>query len=792
GRQSPPAPAAVQHHGRSPSCAVRAMGKNMTDSPPSLPSRDDILAWVRQHPDAASKRDIAKAFKVKGADRIELKRLLRDLQADGLIERRGKVHLTRGALPPVAVLTALAPDADGDLFAVPEHWEGDAPAPRIHILPGKKGETAGEGDRILCRLDPTPEAETHAYIGHIIRRIGSGPQKLLGVFRTGPQGGRIVPIAKGQDRDWRVPVGMEGAAKDGELVEAHALPVPRGAYGAKPAKILKVLGDPGGPRAVSLIALEEHGIPVDWPDGPLDEAAAAKPVTLADREDLRALPLLTIDPADARDHDDAICAAPDDSPKNPGGWVVWVAIADVAHYVRPGSQLDREARKRGNSTYFPDRVVPMLPERLSADLCSLREGQDRPCIAVRMVLDADGRKIAHRFTRALMRSHASLTYGQAQAADDADYDGATAPHAGPLRWLFDGWRAADRARSERGPLALDLPERRIELSAEGEVLSVAFRDRFNAHKLVEEFMILANVCAAETLEEKNRPLVYRVHEEPGPQKIDALREQADSVGLAVAKGQVTTTKQFNRLLDQAAGTDFAEFINMSVLRAQTQAYYGTDALGHFGLNLQRYAHFTSPIRRYADLIVHRALISGHHWGPDDKRDGQRPEDMAELAETAVHISFTERRSMTAERDTNDRYLAAYLKDRIGSEFTGRVAGVARFGLFIKLDETGADGLVPIGSIGTEYFHHDPDAQVLIGDKSGRIIGLGQRATVRLKDAVPVTGGLLFELLSLDGEAAPRGGGGRPGRGRAPGQAPRRKIGKGKIAKVKAARKKRRD
>lgn len=760
----------------------------MTDTPSSLPSREDILDWVRTHPDAASKRDIAKAFNVKGQDRIELKRLLRDLQADGLIERRGKRHMPHGALPPVAVLTALAPDSDGDLFAVPEHWEGDGPAPRIHILAGKKGETAGEGDRILCRLEPASEAETHAYVGRIIRRIGAGPQKLLGVFRAGREGGRIVPIAKGQDREWRVPPGMEGPAKDGELVEAAALPVPRGAYGAKPAKVLNVLGDPGGPRAVSLIALEEHGIPVDWPEGPLAEAAAAKPVTLGDREDLRALPLLTIDPADARDHDDAICAAPDDDPLNPGGWVVWVAIADVAHYVRPGTQLDREARKRGNSTYFPDRVVPMLPERLSADLCSLREGQDRPCIAVRMVLTEDGRKISHRFARGLMRSHASLTYGQAQAADDADYDDATEPHREALRWLFDAWRAADAERARRAPLSLELPERRIELSPAGEVLSVAFRDRFNAHKLVEEFMILANVCAAETLEEKRRPLVYRVHEEPGPEKVDALREQADSVGLAVARGQVTTTKQFNRLLDQAAGTDFAEFINMSVLRAQTQAYYGTESLGHFGLNLRRYAHFTSPIRRYSDLIVHRALISAHHWGPDEKRDGQRPEDMAELAETAQHISFTERRSMNAERDTNDRYLATYLKDRVGSEFTGRVAGVARFGLFIKLDDTGADGLVPISSIGAEYFHHDPDAQVLIGDKSGRIIGLGQRATVRLKEAVPVTGGLLFELLSLDGETAPRGG--RAGRGRGPGQAPRRKIGKGKIAKVKAKRRRR--
>jgi ribonuclease R len=752
----------------------------MNEKRSAIPSRDEILTWVREHPGASSKRDIARAFNLKGADRIDLKRILRDLQAEGVLERRGKSHLPQGLLPPVAVLTALAPDIDGDQFATPEHWEGKGPAPIILLTDAKPGETAGEGDRILVRLTATPEAEAHAYEGKIIRKIGTGPAKLIGVYRAGPEGGRIVPISKGEGKEWRVPRGLEGDAKDGELVEATALPVPRGAYGAKPVKVSKVLGDPTAPRAVSLIAIEEHGIPTDWPDAPLREAEAALPTPLGGREDLRDLPLLTIDPADARDHDDAVCAAPDDDAANEGGWVVWVAIADVAHYVRPGSGLDREARRRGNSSYFPDRVVPMLPERLSADLCSLIEGEDRPCIAVRITLDADGRKIAHRFTRGLMRSPASLTYEQAQACDAGSPDAKTAMMAPALTDLFAAWRCADRERTNRAPLDLDLPERRIILSEAGEVTSVAYRDRFDAHKLVEEFMILANVCAAETLEQARRPLVYRVHEEPGPQKIDALREQVETVGLALARGQVTTTKQFNRLLAQAAGTDFAEFINISVLRSQTQAYYGTESLGHFGLNLRRYAHFTSPIRRYADLIVHRALIAAHSWGPDAARDGQRPEDIAELAETAQHISATERRSMLAERDTNDRYLAAYLKDRIGAEFSGRVAGVARFGLFVKLDETGADGLIPISALGDEYFHHDPDAQVLVGEKTGVVIGLGQRARVRLLDAVPVTGGLLFELLSLDG-APTQAAGARPGRGRArPGQAPRRYPGgKGK-------------
>ncbi|WP_080458524.1 ribonuclease R [Roseovarius sp. A-2] len=742
-----------------------------------MPSKADILQWISDNPTLTAKRDIAKAFGIKGAARIDLKRLLKELEDEGHLEKRKKTYRDPDRLPPVSVLQINDLTPDGELLAKPLEWQGEGVEPVVLLIPRASDPALGEGDRILARLQEV-KAEAHHYEARLIRRIGANPRKVLGVFRKGEEGGRIVPIDKGDGKEWQVPRDATGGAQDGELVEAEQAG-PKTRLGLPRARVLERLGDPSAPKAVSLIAIHQHGIPDEFPDDVIAEADAMKPAGLSGRDDLRDMPLITIDPSDARDHDDAVWAHADDDPKNEGGHVIWVAIADVAHHVRPGSALDAEARKRGNSSYFPDRVVPMLPDRLSGDLCSLHEGVPRACLAVRMQIDAHGEKVGHRFVRGLMRSAASLSYQQIQTAMDGAPDDACAPLMDEvIRPLYAAHDALQQARHKRQPLDLDLPERKVVLSDEGKVLSVNFSERLDAHKLIEECMVLANVAAAETLVARKSPLLFRVHEEPSPEKLDSLREVAEAAGLVLAKGQVLRTAHLNALLHAAQDTDHSEVINMSTLRAMTQAYYAPQNFGHFGLALQAYAHFTSPIRRYADLIVHRALITAHGWG----KDGLSPAEIEQLENTAQHISETERRSMMAERDTNDRYLAAFLSERLGEEFTGRISGVAKFGVFVRLDETGADGLIPVRSLGREFFHFDREAGTLMGSDTGLTIGLGQRVTVRLAEALPVSGGIALDLVSIEGEQMPKGG--RGGRGKPP----RRKQGAAKHKAAKAKRK----
>ena len=712
-----------------------------------LPSKQDILDFLASTTGEAGKREIARAFGVKGSDRIALKALLRDMTDDGLIGGSRRKLSRPGILPPVTVLEITGRDRDGEFVAKPASWDEEhGPPPRILMVESRReaGPTAGVGDRVLARITPLGAEAGYPYQARTIKKLPrTAGRSLLGIFRALPGGtGVIDPVDRKQLREWPVPRGSTGDAENGELVRFEL--ARSGRFGVQGARVIERVGSPSAQRATSLIAIHAHGIPDVFPQAALAEADAAKEPDLKRREDLRHLPLVTIDPVDARDHDDAVWAEADPDPRNRGGFVVIVAIADVAAYVKPGSALDKEARKRGNSVYFPDRVVPMLPERISNDLCSLKEGEARACLAVRMVFDRDGRKLDHRFARGVMRSAASLTYEQAQAAIDGRTDETTAPLLDTvLRPLWGAYACLAIARNERGPLDLDLPERKILLDDSGRVRAVVSPPRLDAHRLIEEFMIAANVAAAETLEAKRSPLIYRVHDAPSKEKLLALGDFLATIGQKLPKSGVIKPAHFNRILADTRATPTAELVGEVVLRSQAQAEYNPGNFGHFGLNLRRYAHFTSPIRRYADLIVHRALVRALGFGNDGLTDAE----VGELEEIAQAISDTERRAMAAERETADRLIAAHLADRIGATFAARVSGLVRTGLFVRLLETGADGFVPASSIGHEYFYHDEVRQALVGEETGLAYRLGDPVEVRLVEAIPTAGALRFEMLS---------------------------------------------
>jgi ribonuclease R len=696
--------------------------------------------------------------------------MLRDLADEGLVEGRRKRLHRPGDLPSVTVLRVEGIDDQGEPIGVPVEWDDAAGTPPRIVIAGSTGGrrrdsgAPGIGDRVLARL--TPEDGTDGFIARVIKLLERPPKATLGIYRETPGGGRIVPVDR-RGSELSVASGAANGAHDGELVSAEA--VKSGRYGLPSARVAERIGDASNERAVSLIALHEHGIPYVFPQGVLDAAEAAQPAGMAEREDWRELPLVTIDPPDARDHDDAVHASPE--PGEPG-FVVTVAIADVAQYVRPGSPMDLEAQRRGNSVYFPGRVVPMLPERISNDLCSLREGEDRPALAVRMRFDAEGRKTGHSFHRVMMRSAAKLSYEQAQAAIDGATDGKTAPLLDPvLKPLWRAYAALARARDRREPLAIDLPERKVLLKEDGSVDRIVVPPRLEAHRLIEEFMIQANVAAAETLEAKRAPVVYRIHDEPSWEKLEALREFLGSLDMSFPKAGSLRPSQFNRVLARVAGTPNAHLVNEVILRSQSQAEYSVANIGHFGLNLRRYAHFTSPIRRYADLLIHRALIAALKLGAG----AMRPQDTGRLDRIAGEISVAERRAMAAERDTVDRLVAFWLGERVGARFEGRIRGVTRAGLFVELEDTGADGFVPISTIGSDFYEFQEAHHRLVGRRSGETFRLGDAVAVRLVEALPYAGSLRLELLRDADEAREAVGRrrSRRTRGRMPQEEPRR-------------------
>ncbi|HZS63138.1 MAG TPA: ribonuclease R [Xanthobacteraceae bacterium] len=752
------------------------MVKRTPKQRPSFPSKDELLAFIGAQPGKVGTREIARAFHLKNYDRGTLKRMLRELADEGRLERRRKKLHPAGALPAAVLADVIERDRDGELIATPTEWDEElhGAAPKIRILTSRKprpGEAAGVGDRVLLRMQEVEEDGGVRHNGRVIKIIDRAKLRVLGIFRAMPGGGgRLLPVDKKQlGRELAIPANATEGAQDGDLVAVEI--AGSGRLGLSVGRVKERLGSPKSERAVSLIAIHAHGLPHVFPREVLAEAEAARPASLAGREDWRKLPLVTIDPPDAKDHDDAVHAERDPDPANRGGFIVTVAIADVGHYVRPGSALDREALTRGNSVYFPDRVVPMLPERISNELCSLIPGEDRAALAVRMVIGADGRKRSHSFHRIMMRSAAKLHYLQAQAAFDGEPDDITAPLLEPIiKPLYAAYRARKNERDEREPLDLDLPERKIMLNMTGTVDHVFTAERRDSHRLIEEFMILANVAAAETLERAKVPLIYRVHDEPSPEKVQALHEFLATLDIPFPKVGALRPHVFNRILSRVKGSDNEVLVGEVVLRSQAQAEYAAENYGHFGLNLRRYAHFTSPIRRYADLVVHRGLIRAMNFGADGLPSSV---DVSELTETAAAISATERRAMKAERETFDRLIANFLADRVGATFEGRISGVTRAGLFVKLNDTGADGFVPARTIGDEYFRYEERAHALIGNRSGLAFRLGDPVSVRLVEAAPVAGALRFEVLSEGRKLAGR----RPSLAKSYERLPRRQRGR---------------
>lgn len=698
---------------------------------PGLPTQAQILDFITQSEVPAGKREIAKAFGLTAQEKIALKAMLKDMADEGLIDSApGRAFHKMGGLPKVTVLRIADVDDGGNVWAVPDRWEADGPVPRLRVRERKRG-ALGIGERILART----EEAGNGWIAHPMKVLARASEQILGVLRQEGERFWLTGVEKKERREF--PVSDTGGAAAGDLVMAE--------MGGRPPRItvrvVQRLGDPFAPRSFSLIAIHKLGIPDVFTGDTLDEAKRVSELPLGeDREDLTHLPIVAIDPVDARDHDDAVWAAPHED----GGWQAVVAIADVSFYVRPGSELDREARRRGNSVYFPDRVVPMLPEILSAEVCSLKEGEDRAALVCHLHISKSGKLESWRFARARVRIAANLAYEEAQATIDAD----AGAMIDVLRPLWACWRALAKARDAREPLDLDLPERRVVLDEQGRIMSVAPRELLDAHRLIEDYMIAANVAAAKALEAKKAPVMYRVHEPPSREKLVALKDYLETFDVPFALGQVIRPATFNHILDRISDADFRPQVMEQVLRTQTQAYYAPANQGHFGLSLGSYAHFTSPIRRYADLVVHRALVAAYGLG----EGGLTKADAEAMEQIGTTISALERRAMEAERDTIDRYVAAFLAERVGETVSARITGVQNYGFFATVEGIGGDGLMSVRDLGGEYFRFDEAARTLTGEDSGEEYALGQRLELRLAEANPVSGALRFELPGGKGAA----------------------------------------
>jgi ribonuclease R len=692
-----------------------------------FPTKDEILEFMQASPTKVGKRELMRAFNLQSQDSVKLKAVLRAMADTGMIERgRRSRSPSPGRLPSVLtvrVSSELTPEGEVLLFPleIPETL-----SPIILVEGGRS--TVKAGDHIVVRVK-------HHYQGYYTARLlKKVPQKsptLVGAILKSRGRFYVQPCDRKRQEDL-CPLEPQANVQEGQLILAEISQE----GGKQEAKVLKILGDKSDPRVISLISIFQEGIPYEFPEEVLGEAEKVRTLSFEGREDLRSIPFVTIDGEDARDFDDAVWAHEDKD-----GWHLMVAIADVSYYVKPGSALDKEAYLRGNSVYFPDRVVPMLPEVLSNDLCSLRPKEDKACFAVHLWLDKKGRLKKYEFVRGVMRSVNRLTYSQVQRAMDGTPDAQTAPILESLiQPLYGAYALLQKAREFRGTLDLEIPEKQVLWDESGHIKDVHPRPRLDSHRLIEEFMILANVAAAQKLEALKAPCIYRIHDEPNPEKIFIFRELIEGLGFSFPKSQAITPRSFLHLLKAAHGTPYQALVSQLTLRTQAQASYHPKNIGHFGLSLKKYSHFTSPIRRYADIIVHRSLISALKLGEDGL-----PQD-TDLSVIGEQVSFTERRAAAAERAALERYISIYMQDKIGQTFKGRINGVASFGLFVTLDDSGADGLIPMNNLTDDFYHYEERKHRLIGRRTRRTFTLGDPVTVILKEVNTLTSSLILTLI----------------------------------------------
>lgn len=700
----------------------------------TLPSKDEILTFIRSASHDLSKREITKAFNIKGDLREPFKALLKEIESDGLWKKHTRkdkknnfktnkqLDSVGGRKKTVTKCRVVEALDDGQYLLVPADVDGfDEPIILMHA-----NFALQPGQVLLATLQRNKEDQLVAKSLKIFSDYGGYS---IGVFQPRKNGGYVYPTSKKQKKEFYIAPYHTLNAQEGDIVKVEVIDQSKN---DNQAKIIAILGNIYEPKGLSLISILQHKLPIDFSQEAIMEAETGTIPLLGDREDLRDYDLVTIDGEDARDFDDAVYAEPRDD-----GWHILVAIADVAHYVKSGSVLDKEALARGNSVYFPDRVLPMLPEKLSNDLCSLRPNQDRACMAVHILLDKQGKITQFKFIRGLMRSKARFTYNEVQSIFNGDLSSPLKPL---IQNMYQAYNTLLENRHKRGALDIDLPEHHVMLDKQGNLTDIRLRQRLDSHKLIEEFMILANICAAIALESKQMPGLYRIHETPTESRVQALREFLTFIKLIDKQKHLVTPGDFNHVIYQVKDTPQHIMVSEMVLRSQQQAMYSPSNHGHFGLGLTHYSHFTSPIRRYADLIVHRALISAFHLGNDGLADDQKNN----LGSIANHISEREREAEAAEREVISRYLSLYLLESEQLHFSGRISSITAFGMFVHIDENGITGMVPVSSM-PDFFVYNEVAHELKGRSSGMVYRLGDRVDVELNDVNVLTGQITFHL-----------------------------------------------